>query len=76
MVGGAKPPVLGQRRGTNGPNRGPKGRTEAQRAECGGGIIGEGQPASSPPARGLESAESSLRGSGAEPRSLKVFFAF
>jgi len=66
MVGGAKPPVLGQRRGT-------KGRTEAQRAECGGGIIGEGQPASSPPARGLESAESSLRGSGAEPRSLKVF---
>jgi len=41
---------------------------ETQRAESGGGVLGEGEASPLPPVRGLGSAASSPTGSGAEPQ--------
>ena len=48
-------------------------RLEARRTENGGGVLGEGQPAPSPPARWSGSAVGSPAGSGAKPRRQRVF---
>ena len=58
MLGGAKPPISGQRR------------------RSGGGVIGEGQPAPSPPTVAGGVLYAPLAGSRAEPLPLKGFLAF
>jgi len=51
--------------------------SEARRAESGGGVLGRGQPAPSPPARGSgERCELPQRGSGRSPGRSAVFLYF